>query len=312
MNGVSARLGRYPWLWSYAGTVAAFIAIGVISGRFSLSGLTVNLGLAGFLVVAGLGQMFAITGGGGGIDLSVPSVLTLAAMVATAITRGGAGNSLVGFAAAIAVGLAVGALNGGLVVGLRLPPIVATLASGFVLESFIVLYYGASEAGAPSPAVAQVVRGRLLGLPTMLWIAVLATVAVGFVLQSTVYGRHLEAAGQNEVAAARTLVPVARVRFVSYVLSATLAAVTGILLSAYAGGAFMDMGTSYQLGSIAAVVLGGTLIAGGKSTATGVFGGAVLLTFLVTLMEATGLGVGLRDVLEGLIIVLVLAVNRAD
>ena len=312
MSGLSVRIRRSPWLWSYLAVVAAFIAMTVISHRLSLTGLTVNLGLAGFLVVAGLGQMFAITGGGGGIDLSVPSVLTIAAMVDTALTRGASGSAVEGMAAALVVGLAVGALNGGLIVGLRLPPIVATLSTGFVLESFIQLYYAQAESGAPNPAFANAVRGDVLGLPTMLWLAVGATLIVGWVLQSTLYGRHLEAAGQNETAATLTHIHVDRVRFISYVISAGMAAVTGILLSAYAGGAFLDMGSSYQLGSIAAVVLGGSLIAGGKSTAAGVFGGAVLLTFLVTLMATTGLTVGLRDVLEGAIIILVLALGRTS
>ena len=71
------------------------------------------------------------------------------------------------------------------------------------------------------------------------------------------------------------------------------------------------MGTSYQLGSIAAVVLGGSLIAGGRSTAAGVFGGAVLLTFLVTLMGASGLSAGLQDLLEGFIIVIVLTLRKS-
>ncbi len=311
MRPLAARLNRSPWVWSFVATFVAFLAIGVITHRLELNELTVNLGLAGFLVLVGLGQMFAITGGGGGIDLSVPAVLTLAAMVDTTFTHGAPGwPTAVGIGLALVVGLVVGTVNGSLVVGLRLPPIVATLATGFVLESLIQLYYGSAEAGAPSTGVETLVRGRWLGLPVMLWIAVLATVVFGAVLQSTLFGRRLEAAGQNEQAARLTGVNVARVRLGSYMLSGLMASVAGILLAAYAGGAFMDMGSPYQLGSIAAVVLGGTLIAGGKGTALGVFGGAALLTFLITLMEASGLSVGLRDVLEGAIIVLVLALRR--
>jgi ribose transport system permease protein len=309
-GSLSSRLGRLPWLWSYLAAVAAYLALSFLTRHFTLASLVVNLGLAGFLTLAGLGQMFAITGGAGGIDLSVPSVLTLAAMLSTAVTHGANSLTAAGAVAGLALGLAVGLVNGGLVVGLRLPPIVATLATGFVLESFIQISYPQAEAGAPSPLLENVVRGSVLGLPWMLWISLAATVVLGALLQSTLYGRHLEAAGQNETAARLTRIAVGRVRLVSYALSGLLASLTGVLLAAYAGGAFLDMGAPYQLGSIAAVVLGGSLIAGGRSTATGVFGGSLLLTFLVTLMEATGLPVGLRDVIEGLIIVLVLAVSR--
>jgi ribose transport system permease protein len=306
------RLSRYPWALSYIGSLGAFIAIELVSGHFSTNDLVVNLGLSGFLAVAGLGQMFAITGGGGGIDLSVPTVITLAAMASVAATHGHASMAVIGSLAALGVGVVAGSVNGGLVVWLRLPPIVATLASSFVMESFIQIFYPRAEAGAPSQSLERFVADRFAGLPAMLWVALAATVICGAVLQASVFGRRLEAAGQNDRAAVLVGVHVARVRFASYVVSAFMASLTGLLLAAYAGGAFLDMGTSYQLGSIAAVVLGGTLIAGGRSTAGGVLGGAILLTFLVTLMSVSGLSAGLRDVLEGLIIVLVLTLRRAQ
>ncbi len=312
LTAVSARLRRYPWVLSYVGAICAFIAIEIVSHHFSFQNLTVNIGLAGFLVVAGLGQMFAIAGGGGGIDLSVPQVLTLSAIASTAITHGHAGMTVPGALAALAVGLVAGIANGGLVVVIGLPPIVATLASGFVMESLIQIFYAKAEAGAPSHGLAQFVHGHFLGLPTMLWVAVVATIIIGGVLQRTVFGRRLEAVGQNAQAASLLRISVARTRWASYALSGLMAGVTGLLLAAYSGGAFLDMGTSYQLESIAAVVLGGSLIAGGRATAIGVFGGAVLLTFLVTLMGVSGLNAGLQDVLEGAIIVLVLAIRAGQ
>lgn len=312
LTATATRLRRYPWILSYVGSVCAFIAIEVVSHHFSFHNLSVNLGLAGFLTIAALGQMFAITGGGGGIDLSVPGVLTLSAMASVAITHGHSGLTLAGALAGVGVGLVAGMANGGLVALLRLPPIVATLASGFIMESLIQIYYPKAEAGAPSHGLVRFVHGSFLGLPAMLWVAVAATVVMGGVLQRSLFGRRLEAAGQNQQAASLLRIHVTRIRFASYVMSGLMAAITGLLLAAYSGGAFLAMGTSYQLGSIAAVVLGGSLIAGGRSTATGVFGGAVLLTFLVTLMGVSGLSAGLQDVLEGLIIVLVISSRRAQ
>jgi ribose transport system permease protein len=312
LSSATVRLRRYPWILSFVGSACAFIAIEVVSHHFSLQNLTINLGLAGFLTIAALGQMFAITGGGGGIDLSVPQVLTLSAMASAAITHGHAGLTFSGTIAALAVGVVAGIANGGLVVIVRLPPIVATLASGFVMESLIQIFYPQAEAGGPSQQLATFVHGHFLGLPAMLWVAVVATIVIGGILQRSIFGRRLEAVGQNQRAAGLVGIHVLRIRFLSYVVSGFMAAVTGLLLAAYAGGAFLDMGTSYQLGSIAAVVLGGSLIAGGRSTATGVFGGAVLLTFLVTLMGVSGLSAGLQDILEGVIIVLVISLRRGQ
>ena len=306
------QIRRSPWLWSFVGSIAVLIAIEVISHHFSTGDLTVNLGLGGFLVVVGVGQMFVITGGNGGIDLSVPWVITLSAITTSAVMHSHNGLTLEGAAAALGTGVAAGVVNGALVLGLQLAPIVATLASGFVMQSLVQITYGAAEVGGPSTALENFVRGDILGLPSMLWVALVVTIIGGYVLQSTLYGRHLEAAGQSEPAARLTGVHVARVRFISYVISGCTAGLAGLLLCGFAGGAFLDIGTPYQMGSIAAVVLGGSLIAGGRSTSIGVFGGAMLLTFLLTLMGVSNLSVGLRDVLEGLVIVIVLVVRKPD
>src|SRR5579875_258568 len=229
LSSATWRLRRYPWILSFVGSVCAFIAIEIVSHHFSFQNLTINLGLAGFLTIAGLGQMFAITGGGGGIDLSVPQVLTLSAMASAAITDGHAGLTFAGSVAALGVGVVAGAANGGLVVLVRLPPIVATLASGFIMESLIQIFYPKAEAGAPSHGIEQFVHGHLLGLPAMLWVAVVATVIIAGVLQRSIFGRRLEAAGQNQRAAELVGISVLRIRFLSYVASGFMAAVTGLL-----------------------------------------------------------------------------------
>ena len=182
------QIRRSPWLWSFLGTIAVLVAIEVVSHHFSMGDLTVNLGLGGFLVVAGVGQMFVITGGNGGIDLSVPWVITLSAITTSAVMHSHNGLTLVGALAAVGTGLAAGVVNGVLVLGLQLAPIVATLASGFVMQSLVQITYGAAEVGGPSTALENFVRGDIFGLPSMLWVALLATVLAGFVMQFTIYG----------------------------------------------------------------------------------------------------------------------------
>ena len=146
----------------------------------------------------------------------------------------------------------------------------------------------------------------------MLLICIALIVATEFVLQRTVYGRTLSAAGQSRAAARLAGVAVDHVITISFVISAMLASVLGLVLGAYVGGAFLEMGQPYLLQSIAAVVVGGTLIFGGSATAIGVFSASVLLILLVTLMQIMQLPPGFQDMLQGLVVILVLALAGRD
>jgi ribose transport system permease protein len=115
------------------------------------------------------------------------------------------------------------------------------------------------------------------------------------------------AAGQNRRAAYLAGLPVERATAAVYVLSAVLASVSGMLLSAYSGGAALDMAGDFLLMSIAVVVLGGTSIAGGQATVAGVWGGAILLYLIVTMLNVMQVGAGIRFIISGLIIIGVLA-----
>ena len=122
----------------------------------------------------------------------------------------------------------------------------------------------------------------------------------------------MSAVGQNRAAARLAGIPVDRVIAIAFVISAMLASVMGLVLGAYVGGAFLEMGQPYLLQSIAAVVVGGTLIFGGSATAIGVFFASVLLILLVTLMQIMQLPPGSQDMLQGLVVILVLALAGRD
>jgi ribose transport system permease protein len=132
-------------------------------------------------------------------------------------------------------------------------------------------------------------------------------VATALVLNRTAYGRNLSAVGQNLRAARLAGVRTGWVIGIAFVASSTIAALTGVLLGAYIGGAFLEMGQPYLLQSIGAVVLGGTLIFGGSATALGTLFGSVLLVLIVTTMQIAGLPPGTQDVIQGLVIIVVLA-----
>ena len=306
----AAWVAAHPWVWSFGAAVVAWVAISVIAGQGLLGTLSGTLGLVPFLVLTGVGQLMVITLGNGHIDLSLPNVVTLAAYVSTGIMNGGTGSTLLGFAVPFAVGLVVAAVNVGLVLGLRVPPIVATLAVGLVLQSAVLVYTTGFQASV-DPGLVAFTRARVLGLSVLGLLCVLVAVAVGFVLFRTSYGRAVQAVGQNVRAARLAGIPVGRVVAACYAMSALLAALTGVLLGAFST-PNLDLGQPYLLNSIAIVVLGGSLISGGRSTVTGVWGGALFFVLLLTLLDVLGVGVALQNVVKGLLIILVLVLVGAD
>lgn len=304
---------RSPWVWAVVGSLIAWLLIGVVTQRFVLGSLTINATAASFLVFVALGQMLVITGGGGGgrgggIDLSIPFVITLSAYWSCGVMNGSDSRLLTGIAVALGIGLIVGLANAAVIIGLRMPPIVGTLAVGFLTDSAVNVYASHSSQGAPSPALAAFVRGSILGVPRLVLLAVILTAAVGFAMRRTVRGRQLVAVGQGEQAARLSSVPVGAIRAGTFVLSSILAGFTGLMLGGYNNSAFLNMGSPYQLASIGAVVLGGSLIGGGRSTAVGTAGGALFLTLVLTLMQSSKLDIGIQNVGEGLLIISVLLV----
>jgi ribose transport system permease protein len=286
--------------------------LSAVTDRFSVASLSGILLSASFLSVVGLGQMFVVTTGRGNIDLSIAAVVTLSAYIALLTVRGEDANLAWGVLVALALGLVVGLLNAALVVRLRVPAIIATLATGYVLATATLLSNRSIHGFAVSPALKVVAAGRLFGAPIMLLACVALIILAESVLQRTVYGRTLSAVGQNRVAAWLAGIRVDRVVATAFVISAVLASLMGLVLGAYVGGAFLEMGQPYLLQSIAAVVVGGTLIFGGSASAIGVFFASILLILMVTLMQIMQLPPGSQDMVQGVVVILVLALAGRD
>ncbi len=311
MSGrIGAWLGARPWIWSFGAAFVVWMIIALAAqGRGMLATLAVALQFATFYAIVGIGQMMAIAAGPGNIDLSIPGVMTLAGFVAMGEMNGGDAGVAAGLAAGIAVGFAAGAFNVGLIQGLRIPPMIGTLAAGFVFQSMAIAYSRTSHP-APPPALMSLSAGRVFGAPVIALIFMILTALVAFVLNRSVFGRSVLAIGQNVRAARLAGLAVRRNVAAVYVLSAVLSAVAGILLSAYSGGATLDMGADYLLMSIAVVVLGGTSVAGGQASPAGLWGAATLLYLVGTMLNVMRVGAGVRYIVTGLIIIGVLALAK--
>lgn len=301
---------KRPWIWSFLGALTVWgLTSAFVGGRGAAASLAVALQFASFTVIVGIGQMLVITAGPGNIDLSIPGVMTLAGYLAIGLMNGADGGLVTGLAAGLAVGLVAGLFNLLLIQILAIPPMVGTLAAGFVFQSMAIAYSRHSHAK-PAPALVDFVNAHLLGLPLIALVFMALTALVAEMLRRSVFGRSLLAIGQNRRAARLAGVAVGRSIALVYVLAAMASALAGMLLAASSGGAALNMGNEYLLTSIAVVVLGGTAISGGQAAPAGLWGAAALLDLVVTMLNVFQVGAGLRYVVTGLIIIAVLALAR--
>jgi ribose transport system permease protein len=298
---------RNRWLWPLVGSLLLWAILSVITGRFGLSSLSGIAMSASFLVIAALGQMVVITTGRGNIDLSIANLITLNAYIGLLVVHGQNGRLLLGVAACVCIGLVVGAANAVLVVLCRIPAMIATLASGYVLATATLYANRFPERSGVAYVLKILVAGRLGGFPIIVILALAITALVAFVLKFTAYGRILSAVGQNIRAARLAGVRTGRIVASAFLISAVLASLDGFLLGAYVGGGFLEIGVPYLLEPIGAVVLGGSLILGGSSTAFGTLFGSVLLILLTSTMQVAGLPPGTQYFIQGVVVVAVLA-----
>lgn len=300
------------WIWSFAAALLVWlVTITYTGGQGAGEILTAALSFATFTIIVGLGQMLVITSGPGNVDLSIPATMTLAGVVAMKVMDTDSSRILIGIAAALGAALLVGVFNYGLIRLLRIPPIIATLSSAFLVLS-TAISYGRGIRIKPPPPLADFATARVLGIPVAAILVLALSVAVYFILKRTLYGRSLLAVGQNMRAAWLAGVKVDQTRFATYVFSALLSGVCGVLLSGFSGGAALNMGEEFLLASIAVVVIGGTSVAGGRASVPGIWGAALFMYLMVTMLNTFGASAGLRLILTGLMIITVITLAGGE
>jgi ribose transport system permease protein len=300
-----------PWIWAWLATAAVWaVTIAATSGA-SAGGLTqAAFTFAAFSVIVGLGQMFVITLGPGNIDLSIPATMTLAGTVSLKFMAEQNGLILPGLLIALGIGAGIGIVNYALIAALRIPPIIATLATSFIIQS-TAIWTNRGLRVKPPEWLASASTGNIGGLPNVALIALALTILAWIVLERTAFGRRVTAIGQSMAAARMAGVPVDGVRLATYVLCATLAGLCGFLLACFSGGAALNMGAEYLLASIAVVVIGGSSVAGGNSNVPGIWGAALFMFIVVSMLNTYGFGAGPRLILTGLIIIAVILAASA-
>lgn len=279
--------------------VVAAIWVPAILGGVALAAIAPFGALLG---ITALGQMLVIMTGG--IDLSVPGTLTLAAMIVVGV--GQQADARLGLAVLTALGVAalIGLANGILIGGLNLNALIVTLAMGQVVAGVLSRYVRTFPVQSPVPGgFSRWSSTRILGVSPIFWIGVALTLLLVIALRYTTVGRRFQVVGANPVAANVVGVRVTLNQILVYVVAAVFYAIAGILLAGQIRNPGVNIGSPYLLGPIAAVVIGGASLTGGLASPLSTLAAAFFLTGLNQMMRALGLPTALQFVVFGLVII---------
>jgi ribose transport system permease protein len=256
--------------------------------------------------VIALGMTFVIISGG--IDLSVGSMVALVggtAILTLNALGGGPGAVVVAILAGLACGTVAGMLNGLMVTKFRIAPFIATLGTMSIFRSLTLYIIDAGEFTSTSEVYPTIGSGYLLSLPVPVWIWLILAVVFHVLLNNTRYGRYVCAVGSNEEVARYSAIKVGLVKFFTYAIIGLTVGVTSIMLSSRLNSLNSSTaGTFYELDAIAAVVIGGTSMSGGKGTIAGTVIGAILLGIINNMLNMLGVSPYLQGTVKGSVIIL--------
>jgi ribose transport system permease protein len=292
------------------GLVVALVLLGVVGyltagSRFaSLDNLTVIVSQAAIIGVLSIGMTFVITAGG--IDLSVGSVLGLASVWASTLATQQMAEQYgpwVMVGCALLVGAVAGLVNGVLIAYGRVVAFIATLAMLVAARGLAELIAGRRTQLVDVRSFDETFKGDLLGVPKIVWIFVLVAVAGWFLLNRTTFGRRTVAIGGNPEAARLAGIAVRRHLVALYALSGLAAGIAAVMMLARTGAGSSTNGQLYELDAIAAVVVGGTLLAGGRGTIVGTVLGVLIFATLTNLFIQNNLDSSVQAICRGAIII---------
>jgi ribose transport system permease protein len=297
-----------PIVIAVSGCIIALLLVGSFysSNFLSPEYLLQQLQVASFLGIIASGLMLIILLGQ--IDLSIPWVVTIGGMMST--TAGGWGQMGTTLAIPIGImcGLCVGLVNGVGVAYLRVPSMIFTLGTNVLAQGLMIVHtsgYAPQDRATPAMHFIAVERS-LFGVPNALWVWGIVALIVIVLLTRTVFGRRIYAIGNRESAVYLSGVNTRRVILICFAISGSCSALSGVLLAGYSTHAYQAMGDPYLLPAIAAVVLGGTRILGGRGTFLGTIAGVILITLLQSILSVVQMPEAGRQIIYGIVIIAML------
>jgi ribose transport system permease protein len=303
------RFASSPGLVYAVALVLLFLIALRLPGVLTQNGLLSLLVLAAVLGIAAVGQTLAVVVGG--IDISIPAVIGMADVLLAYLTTNGwpfPATVLI----ILGVAALIGCLNGVISSALNLHPLVVTLATGSIVSGGVLEVTQGRPGGIVpsfiSTAVSPIGRTWILPLPAAVTLWVIVGVLIIAIEHRTVIGRRAYALGANSIAARLALIRPVEVRAITYALSAMCAAVSGILLGGFSGGASADIGSSYLFSTVTAVVVGGTSLLGGRGGYGRTIAGVLITTEITTLLIGLGFTPSMQQALLGILILALIAV----
>lgn len=307
MSGLMQRLPSMDSLVPYIGTILLILGGSVFYPQIlGFEYLTQQLQISAFLGLLALGATLVILLGH--IDLSVPWILGGAAILSTSLVgTGDAVLTALAIPAALLFGGLIGIVNGVGVAILRIPSMVWTLAVNSMLLGVAVLNTGGfNPKGEASDTMIWLATGQLAGIPAAFLVWMLVAGMMALVLTHSGFGRYLSAIGYNEKATFLSGVSTPSVIFAAFAIAGVCSALGGVLLAGYANQAYQSMGDPFLLPTIAAVVIGGTSILGGRGSLVGTIGGVLFITLLTSILSVMQISDAWRNITFGMIIIVML------
>ncbi|MDX8519292.1 ABC transporter permease [Mesorhizobium dulcispinae] len=313
LGGIASRMPKFirradPAVATAFACIVILLLVGSLYSRSFLSPeyLLQQLKVASFLGVIATGMMLVVLLGQ--IDLSVPWAVATGAMMACAAAAYGPAGVALAIPFGVLCGVAIGIVNGIGVAYLRIPSMIITLATNAVAQGLMVVYTGGfSPQDSATAAMRYLATGFTIpGVPNAVIIWALIGAAIVFVLTRTSFGRAVYGIGNRERAAYLSGIDTRRVVLIAFAVSGGLSAFGGVLLAGYASKAAQSMGDAYLLPSIAAVVLGGTSILGGRGSYLGTVAGVILITLLQSILSVMQMPEAGRQIIYGVVIVAML------
>jgi ribose transport system permease protein len=257
-----------------------------------------------------------------GIDLSVGSVLALSGAVAAGLLKNGlefqSANLFVGFTllgaitSGLAVGSGMGLLNGWTITKFKVPPFVATLAMLTIARGLTMLWTKGFPISNLGTGFDYIGTGWFIGIPLPVWISFTIVLVAVFITQKTTLGRYIYAIGGNENAARLSGISITKVKIAVYTIAGALAGIGGIIVTSRLDSAQPNAGMSYELDAIAAVVIGGTSLSGGKGTILGTVLGAVIIGVLNNGLVLLDVSPFWQQVVKGLVILIAVIIDKTN
>jgi len=299
---------------SLIGLIVFSVIVAFINSRFMTTSNILNiLRQTSINAVIATGMTFVILTGG--IDLSVGSILGFSGAVAAMMLANGI-DSLIAIPAALVVGLIVGGLNGVLISKGKLQPFIVTLATMTIMRGATLVFTNGKPIGtgfeANSKLFAWFGNGYVLGIPVPIIVIIVTFLVALFVLTQTKIGRYVYALGGNEEATKLSGISTDKVKIFVYAISGMMAALAGIIITSRLSSAQPTAGSGYELDAIAAVVLGGTSLAGGTGTIVGTMIGALIIGVLNNALNLMDVSSYFQMLAKGSVILLAVLLDRKN